>query len=162
MKLLDDKGRLFGKINIIDLSIVLFIIVALLGINYKLGLLKKLNTESQTVQKHIIRIWIKDIASYTVDEIKLEDIVQEQRSNIEIGKIVEKEVIPTRKTTSDLNGKWVISEVPERSDVIIKLETTSSSAVDNIKLGSIDAKVGASIILKGPKFQVESFIIGVE
>ena len=37
MKLVDEKGRLFGKINLIDLLVVLLIVAVLAAVVWKLG-----------------------------------------------------------------------------------------------------------------------------
>ena len=37
MKLIDEKGRLFGKINLIDLLVVLLIVAVLAAVIWKLG-----------------------------------------------------------------------------------------------------------------------------
>ena len=37
MKLIDEKGRLFGKINLIDLLVVLLIVAVLAAVAWKLG-----------------------------------------------------------------------------------------------------------------------------
>ena len=37
MKLIDEKGRLFGKINLIDLLVVLLIVAVLAAVVWKLG-----------------------------------------------------------------------------------------------------------------------------
>ena len=37
MKLIDEKGRLFGKINLIDLLVMLLIVAVLAAVVWKLG-----------------------------------------------------------------------------------------------------------------------------
>ena len=37
MKLIDEKGRLFGKVNLIDLLVVLLIVAVLAAVVWKLG-----------------------------------------------------------------------------------------------------------------------------
>lgn len=162
MKIIDEKGNLFGKVNIIDILIVLIILGGLIGVNYKLGLVKKLGAQSGTEQKAIVSLWVKGISPYTVDAIKEGDVVSELKSNNEIGTIIKKEIKPTKEPASDASGKWITSEVPGKSDVYITIETLSGPINDNLRLGSKDAKVGTTLDIKGPKFQVSSYIIGVD
>lgn len=161
MKLIDEKGRLFGKLNIIDLLIVLIIFAGIFGINYKLGFIKQIGA-GDSQKRAEVKLWVKNIAPYTVDAISEGDAVKEVKSNTVIGKIIKKEVRPTKDVGTDASGKWVISEVPERYDVFITLETSTSTVNQDIKLGSKEAKVGAGLDVKGPKFQVTSYVIGVE
>ena len=37
MKLIDEKGRLFGKINLIDLLVVILIVAVIAAVAWKLG-----------------------------------------------------------------------------------------------------------------------------
>lgn len=162
MKFIDEKGRIFGKLNIIDILIVAVVILALLGVNYKFGLLEKFSPK-ETVQKPaIVKLWVKNVSNYTVASINEGDTVKELKSNATIGKIVQKEARPGRDYGTDAEGKWVLSEVPEKGDVFITLETNSPLGTQDIKLGSKEAKVGASLEIKGPKFQVTAYVIGVE
>lgn len=162
MKFIDEKGRLFGKFNIIDILIVLVVLAAFVGVNYKLGLIKKFSSSDVNVKKPIVKIWIKNISRYTVDSIKEGDTLKELKSNTAFGKIIAIEVKPTKDVGVDLEGKWVISEVPEKNDVFLTVEAFNPPVNGDVKLGSKDAKAGASIDIVGPKFQVNSYVIGVE
>ncbi len=162
MKLVDEKGRLFGKFNIIDLLIVLLIFVGLLGVNYKFGLIKKFTSQQVSQKNAVVKLWIKDISHYTVTAINEGDILTELKSNTQFGKIIKKEVSPYMDKGTNSEGKWVLSEVPGRNEVFLTIETLNPPINGEIKLGSKDAKVGASLEVKGPKFQVTSYVIGVE
>lgn len=162
MKVIDEKGKLFGWINIIDLLIVVIILGAILGVGYKFGFISKISSGNVSQNKAIVTIWIKSISGYTVDAIAEGDSIRELKSNSVIGKVIKKEVKPTKENAADANGNWVLSEVPEKNDVFLTIETTQPSTSGDIKLGSKDAKVGASLDIKGPRFQVMSYIVGVE
>jgi hypothetical protein len=161
MKLIDERGNLFGKLNIIDLLIVLIIVAGLVGVNYKLGFIKKMG-DNEVERKAIVKLWVKNVSKYSPDAVNVGDTVRELKSNSEIGKIINKEVAPTKEAAPDANGKWILSEVPDKNDIFITLETTSVNANGEVKLGSKDGKVGATVEIKGPKFQLVSYVIGVE
>lgn len=162
MRLIDEKGRLFGKLNIIDLLIVLLVLAGLLGVNYKLGLLKKFTAQETTQKKAVVKLWIKEISSYSAEAIKEGDIVAELKSNSQFGKISKVEIAPYKEAGTNSEGKWVLSEVPEKYNVFITVDMLNPSVNGEIKLGSKEAKVGASLEIKGPKFQVTSYVVGVE
>lgn len=164
MKLIDEKGRLFGKLNIIDLLIVLIVVGGLVGVGWKMGLVKNLGNQTVSVKKPIVRIWVKKVSNYTADAIVASkgDNLSDIKTNETIGKIIDVDVKPSRETAADSTGKWVLSEVPEQKDVFITMEATSSLVNGNVKLSSKDAKVGAELIIKGTKFQATSYVIGVE
>lgn len=164
MKLIDEKGRLFGKLNIIDLLIVVVVLGGLLGVGWKLGLIKKMGTQTMGAKKPIVKIWVKKVSNYTADVIAASngDTISDIKTNEPIGKIIAVDIKPAKETAPDSNGKWVLSEVPEQKEIFITMETLSPEVNGNIKLSSKDAKVGVELIIKGKKFQVTSYIIGVE
>jgi len=161
MKLIDERGRLFGILNIIDLLIISIIAAALLGAYYKFGLLNRMEGPQTVQDKTEVTIWVKDVSKYVVDAISEGDMVKEVRSNNEIGKIIKKEVAPYTDKASTSEGKWVVSEVPGKYSVFITMETPGSPD-GNLMLGSSEAKVGAQLLVKGPKFKVESYIVEVK
>lgn len=162
MKLIDEKGRLFGKLNIIDLLIVAIILLGLFGVNYKLGFLKKIGPTTTSQQKPIVKMWIKNVSPFVSNSVTVGDTLRELSSNSEIGKVLAVEVKPAKDIASDSNGKWIISEVPERNEVFITMEAAADKINNNVKLGSKDAKSGAGVELKGTKFQATAYVIGVE
>lgn len=161
MKLIDEQGRLGGKINIFDLTVILLIIFGLAGAYYKFFYINKLEGEVGTPQKAQVGFIIEEVSTYTADAINVGDIVKELNSNTEIGTITKKEVRTALDKTGDAEGNWHVSPIADKRDVIIYIETTGNYDPD-MKLGSVNGKVGAKIVLKGPKFQVESYIIGVD
>lgn len=164
MKLIDEKGRLFGKLNIIDLLIVLIIIGGLAGVAWKFGFIKKMSTQTAGTKKPIVKIWVKKVSDYTASAIAASngDNIKDVKTNDTIGKIIAVDVNPAKDVAPDSAGKWVISEVPEQKDVVITMEAASPAVNGNVKLSSVDAKVGVSLIFKGTKFQTTGYVIGVE
>ena len=161
MKLIDEKGRLLGKINVFDLAVLLIILVGIAGVYYKFGYLNKISGQTGIQNKATIGFVVREVSSYSADAVAVGGIVKELKSNTEIGTITRAVIKPATKAASDMNGKWVLSEIPDKKDIFIYIETTANYDPD-MKLGSVNAKVGAKIEIKGPKFQFESYICGVE
>lgn len=161
MKLIDEQGRLGGKINIFDLTVILLVIFGLVGVYYKFFYIEKLEGQVGTDQKAVVGFIIEEVSVYTADAINIGDKVNELNSNTEIGTIIKKEVTPALEKASDAEGNWHVSPIENKNDIKIYIETTANYD-PNMKLGSVNGKVGAKIVLKGPKFQVESYIIGVD
>ncbi|NLX02285.1 MAG: DUF4330 domain-containing protein [Syntrophomonadaceae bacterium] len=161
MKWIDEKGFLFGRINVIDFIVLLVLILAVAGGVYKMGFVNRLEEDTRPRDKAIITFMVKEVSQCTADVVEVGGEIKELRSNQVFGKIVDKEVQPYSEAASDQNGKWVLSEVPGKINIIITVEAYAPFSED-MKLGSKDAKVGSKIDLKGPKFAVESYITGVQ
>ena len=61
MKLIDEKGRLFGKINLIDLLVVLLIVAVLAAVVWKLGGRKAAAAVTGTEKKAVYTVEFEDV-----------------------------------------------------------------------------------------------------
>ncbi len=85
---IDSKGKLFGKISIIDILVILIIVVAVVGIGYKFT---RSNTSNPvfTKQKDVqIKFQMDEVPDFIVNAIKVGDPVRESVQNASFGKVV--------------------------------------------------------------------------
>ena len=61
MKLIDEKGRLFGKINLIDLLVVLLIVAVIVAVVWKLGGKKAAAAVTNSAKKAVYTVEIEDV-----------------------------------------------------------------------------------------------------
>jgi hypothetical protein len=82
--MIDDKGRLFGKINIIDLIIILIIIAAFIFLGVKL-----LGPESTAVnmQKAVVSFYYEECPDYVAENLNEGDSVWDSGDNVIIGTV---------------------------------------------------------------------------
>lgn len=111
--------------------------------------------------KALITIYDKDLEKGIAECIQVGDTVSEMRSNAKFGVVKSVKVEPMKKPANASQGAWVQSEYPDMEMVTFTVETLDPWSED-MMLGSKAAKAGTTIEVKGPKFQLESTIIGVE
>ena len=63
MKLIDEKGRLFGKINLIDLLVVLLIVAVLAAVVWKLGGSRAAAAVAGTEKKAVYTVEFEDVSA---------------------------------------------------------------------------------------------------
>ena len=61
MKLIDEKGRLFGKINLIDLLVVILIVAVIAAVAWKLGGRKAAAAVTGSAKKAVYTVEIEDV-----------------------------------------------------------------------------------------------------
>ena len=61
MKLIDEKGRLFGKINLIDLLVVVLIVAVIAAVVWKLGGKKAAAAVTNSAKKAVYTVEIEDV-----------------------------------------------------------------------------------------------------
>ena len=130
--IIDKKGKLFGKINIVDLVVVLVVIVAVVGVvatKMKLENSKILADESNMfikssaqMEKLEIALQVKEVRAVTRDAIIVGDDVYLTANDKILGTVSKVESTPAIRTVVGNNGTVYTAEVPERYDVTIYVE----------------------------------------
>ena len=84
MKLIDEKGRLFGKINLIDLLVVLLIVAVLAAVVWKLGGKKAAAAVTGTDKKVVYTVEFEDVPADIAEYAK----TQTQKTLVNDSKLI--------------------------------------------------------------------------
>lgn len=109
--LIDSKGKLFGKISVVDILIVVIIIGALAGVAYKL---KKSNVVSPLAKSYTIQtvLYTDATTESSAKAIKEGDSVKDKVTGADLGKVTKIEIGPSVIYGVDAAGKVVVSQKP--------------------------------------------------
>lgn len=157
MALIDGKGRLFGKINIVDLLIVLLIASIAGGVYFVFfgGADKQVVETTKVVYDFEITNVNKDF----VDAITPGDPIRDNIRGSELGTVVSKESRNATMLNEDLiNGRYVIADVPNAYDVVITIEANANITPANIIVGGAEVKVGKKFSIKGKGYANQGFV----
>lgn len=185
MKLIDDKGKIFGLINIVDLLLILFIIsVIYFGIVFvwKKGSVSIYPEDKKLQITMLVEATRPEIANY----LKIGDTVKRRETQgklgiidsvkIEPAKIINYEISdqfptgynPSRSKTSKssktyktkiLYGDLTEKIIPQRKDVLIKIKTTGRQSKDIIATGGENLRVGEKLEIITPWFMGEAIVV---
>lgn len=157
MALMDGKGRLFGKINIVDLLIVLFLIaIAAGGYLFFFGGSEKKVVETAKV---VYEFEITNVNKDFMDAITTGDPIRDSVRGNELGTVVSKESRQATMLNEDLiNGRYVIADVPDAYDVVIAIEADADITPANIIIGGAEVKVGKKFFIKGKGYANQGFV----
>lgn len=118
--IIDKSGKLFGKINIIDLAVILAVIAVIAGIAVRFtGGAGKLVTESTKIE---YKVCVEGVRKYTVDALQMQGAVTNKKFTAEVGKITSVEVSPAKHRSVTADGKVVMADMPERYDCLVTIE----------------------------------------
>jgi hypothetical protein len=170
MAFLDKKGRLFGKISVLDLGLVCLMLVILAGsflIPGKSGqsaVQAQLNTKSVEIDAIVIGL----NASNPADILKAGDSTSIIIRNQPYGEIQLKKIQPLPKTVTasqpDGTVKAFADPRPESkysNNLVLTLEGKGQLTKDGPVLGNIPVKVGVPIDLDGKLYNFRASIIDV-
>ena len=165
MKLVDENGKIFGKVNLVDL-IVLVLIVAIAAAGIIRVSSKKLNADNSEASA--------DGDQYCYVTLLSSLVVPEVAEGLNIGdklvannaftdsEVVSVDVAPAAYVVTNSEGKAVYSEHPLWKDVtvVVKEKVNPKSVI--LKVGNQEVRVGYSYILKTQTVETNCKIRGIE
>ncbi len=157
MALIDGKGRLFGKINIVDLLIIVLVLsVAVAAYGFFFG-----GNEKQVLDtaKVVYDFEITNVNQDFIDAIVPGGPIRDSVRGNDLGRVVGKESRNATMLNEDLiNGRYVIADVPDAYDVVITIEADANITPANIIVGGAEVKVGKKFFIKGKGFANQGFV----
>ncbi|HHY93319.1 MAG TPA: DUF4330 domain-containing protein [Firmicutes bacterium] len=160
MPWLDERGRLFGRVNIIDLAVLLLVLLVGARLGLKSRLLQAVNPS--TARPVEVVLVVEDVRQATADAMQEGENVLNSKSNAVLGKLVKKDVRPALKEVETADGRLAQAESPFKKDVYLTIRGEGQVTPNVILLGGAELRVGASLAVKGLKFSVNSTVLGVK
>ncbi len=142
--IIDSKGKLFGKISIIDILIIAVVLAAVAGVGYKFSKSKTL-TPLNKQDVYEIMLYTDETYDYVPKQVKVGDIVKDRVQNSVLGTVKD---IKTDKAISwnpDANGKQVKSSKEGYNSVVLTVEVKATDNINGITIGSSTYQVGKGV-----------------
>lgn len=160
MKVIDEKGKLFGKINLIDLLVVLVVIAVVAGLFWKLAGDRVTGAITQpgktTLEYEVLctAIW-NDAGAYASAHA---DGQLMSNGNLLDGRIVGCTVEPYITTNVDANGLTVAVVDQARCNVRFTIEVTLAAGDKTNSVGSQEVRVGKKHTVKTTELELEGTV----
>lgn len=161
MKIIDNKGKLFGLINIIDLFVVLAVVILASVLLLRFTGVREMRQDVGGTPVTVITI-IDEVRQETVDAIQVGDVVRDTAGGQVFGTIVDKEKEVHRKQVSTADGEVVWAEVPERYSVYLTVEGRGHDLGHVLRIASHEVRVGTSVVLYARGYSVASTVLEYE
>lgn len=160
MKLIDEKGKIFSFINIIDFAIILVIVVLVISGFYKV---KYVNTSNSIEPKPVhIRIFVAEREDSSLDKIKVGDVLKEYDTGIILGTIRNIDVKPSTREVETIDGEIKLAEVPDLYDYYIDIDGEAIVTENSIMSGNKELRVGSKLVLRTKIYALNSIILEIE
>lgn len=157
MKLVDEKGRLFGLINPLDL-VILLAVVALVA-----GLATKTKTIVQTTSTEIqFEAMFKRVHPEVAANVKANEPLVGAGGFVEDAKIESIRIVPSKTSQANAQGQMVISEDPHFKDIHVVVRGISRSPTVDFKVGGQEIKAGKEYWLKTQFVQLQGVVENVK
>lgn len=146
--MIDKNGKLFGKISIIDIGIIILVIIAGLFMVKKLGIFTPKENITNNNDKVKIVFYQEEVNSFTANNVKLDDPTTETLQNMSFGNVVDIEIEDSVSWGEDKDGRQVKSTKEGFSSVFITMETNGILGPNGINIGGSNYYVGQFITLR--------------
>lgn len=148
MKLIDEKGRLFGLINIFDLLILLALFIVMAAVGFKLAEKSAANkVETQT------KTWIATVKCPSVPDKFADILMEDPRIFYETDGFVNAKVIGVKEEDAVVliagpGGEVIEGHDPNLKDAYVQIEVEDNAGDAAIKVGRYAVCVGGKLTVK--------------
>jgi len=176
MKIIDEKGRLFGKINVIDFLVILFLfcLVPMFYFGYKIFTKEPIVIPPEPEKEAILRIKYTNLLPDIAATVKVGDEqVEVSEEVIEGKKVVRREVVakiekiisnePAEYITlwGDMT-KWAFAKHPKNRDLILEIKVLCEQRGDDLFFSrNVPLKIGLRFNFSTSLYSISGTIIGM-
>lgn len=142
MRWIDDHGRVFGKVNLVDLAVLLAI--AALAVRFGYGaVLRRVEASTAVPQVMEATFLVSEVRQPTIEMLKPGVKLYDSKSNAYLG-----EIVAVRAEPSTLVGPGGEFKSATRSDLFVTVTGSGRVTPNGVTLGGLELKVGRSLSLK--------------
>jgi FlaG/FlaF family flagellin (archaellin) len=124
MKIIDENGRLFGKISVIDIAVILVVAVVATAAYLKFNVIGETATSVKTTPT-TYTVLVRGIRQTTADMFRPGDAVYNE-SGLTLGEVAAVETAPATTLATLQDGRYIISGIEERVDMTITVSANCS------------------------------------
>ena len=161
--IIDKDAKVFGKINIIDLCIILAVIAAAIFAALMLTGGNTVTVVNATEEKNIeMKFYVEDVENFRVEAMKVGDNLYDDSKNLFLGKITNLDIKDAVIFNADTQGITVKSNKEGYSSMEITTELKATPFENGILIAGNRYGVGHSLTIRAGKSFIYLRISGVE
>jgi hypothetical protein len=158
MKLIDEKGKFLGLINIIDLLVLIAVLLVIGGAVYKIKGQDNAQNAPKTVK---VTVLAPAIRPEMLTNVKVGDKIVSGSSFTNVA-VKDFKIQPAYMINPDSNGQRVEAVDPYLKDVIFTLEGSTVISAGTINLGGQDIRSNKEYFVKTLLYEFKGQIMNVE
>ncbi len=148
MKLMDEKGRLFGKVNLFDLLVLLAILAVVAGVGYKLLSNRQQEQAAQNTTDWIVTIKASGMEPGFAEALRKDDKIYYDTDGYVNATISDVREEPAMVNVPTAIGTLVLAEDPRLKDVYVDVLVQDASGDIGVKIGRYTVATGNKIAIK--------------
>lgn len=172
MRIFDEKGRLFGKINVIDFLAILFLLclVPMFYFGFKVFTKKPIVVTPEPEKEAILKVSYRDLLPVLAEAIKTGDeqveisegMDESEKVVAKIEKIIANE--PAEYITLKQDGTtWGFAKHPKNRDLVLAIKVLCMQKGDDLFFSKNEPlKIGLGFTFSTGLYSISGTIIGIE
>jgi len=121
--IIDSNGKLFGKISIVDIAVILVIIIAIAGIYFKFFVKTNKTVVSNTDFYYSVEVKnIRPSSAEALEKSRGLTVFLNEKISSEMGQLVDLKITPAVDTIEKVNGELVDAPIPDKFDAIVTIK----------------------------------------
>lgn len=157
MKLIDEKGRLFGKVNLIDFVVVILVLLLVAAVGYKV--LSPRMASSPTAQGEVTAVVkVTSRSNTVVSQVKEGQTLISNNDYVPNATIEDVKAVPSDYITQDSQGKVHLEKHPTLKDIYITIKVKTNTNVPVYKVGIQDLDVGKKFTVKTQTIEMDGTV----
>ncbi|MBN2853586.1 MAG: DUF4330 domain-containing protein [Clostridia bacterium] len=159
MKIIDEKGRLFKLVNVVDLLVILAIVLVVGGVFYALS-----NSGAITVtpkEYYVATIQCKEVTPSVFDSLNIDDKIVYSNTYVN-GTILSKSVQPSKVEVLTDDNQLILVDHPSLVDVFVELVVEVEKGSDFIMLGKYQVNIGKELVVKTRRVEVNGLVLSIK
>ena len=154
-RVLDDQGRLFGRVNIVDLIVLVVIVGVVVFAAFRL-------TSGGSVGSVPVKVSFMDarVDQAVVAGLQTKGTIKDAAGNV-IGDVQGVQVVPTIEELVTADGELKTFQSTIHKDVTFVVIGKGTVSDSTVHIGSVAARVGAVVKLFGPGYEAQTVIVNV-
>lgn len=159
MKFIDDQGRLFGLINVIDLAVLLVVAALLVGITITVGM-PALRGRGVLTNEYHVTVLCKGTKGAVYEN--LQPGAQMIYGNVYVnGYILDASVSEATETVILSDGTVTEVVIPNLRDVLVTIRVVSDRTDGMIMIGPYQVNIGKPLFVKTNRVEVEGTVLDI-
>ena len=155
MKIINEKGKLFGVINVVDLLVLLAVIAVVIGVGYKL-FAPQIADATATQVPMTVTVRVRGATPFLVEEVQRNSQVGKKivsGSSFTNAEITDMQIEDYVQQVTTADGSIVNALDPSKKDLVFTIETTVPKGTAAPSIGTQEVRAGRTFIVKTDDFE---------
>ncbi len=147
MRIFDKGGRLFGKMSVIDLMVLVIILIAVTGLGVRLFKTDALNRKNVPDKAVRIAFYLEEVPDYVANQVSIQDPVREAVQSKSFGVVSGIELAPSVSWGETKRGEKVASTKDGYVSIRVEMDVNGRFDGSGIVLQNQAYHIGQTITL---------------